>query len=131
MTLLQRIAVINEQKVHFQNLIQGLQLEFLNYITNRDIALEDRWDFWLNAPTELKIHSEWITENFVIRDFVERIYCIEKRSKINLETFLINLKSNKYLSIDLDDMDDWELDRLNEFKEAVLSENLGSYFQQW
>lgn len=60
MSLVEKIDQISKEKAILNEKILNLKTEYKQYITNKDIPLMVRWDFYLEAPVELKEQNRWL-----------------------------------------------------------------------
>ena len=110
----------------------SLKQELEQYITDKSVSLEDRWDLWISAPSTLKIVEPWIVhfkslpEHFIMYDgelHAERyqtIYTYEIIDK--LEEGDWNSVEQVSIPYDID---------IDAVKEEILSHNLGSFVYDW
>lgn len=54
MSLQEKINTVEKQNKAVNKKFSDLKNEFAQYITNQDISVSERWDFFINAPSKLK-----------------------------------------------------------------------------
>lgn len=107
--------------------IAEVKREFVQYILNTEIPLEERWEFFKTAPGYLKEHQSWVQHFKVLDD--------------NGVEFYDDLGLEKYETVATWSLVDRVLDctsegrfpnvKVNELKEDILSRNLGSFCNNW
>lgn len=60
MDIIEQVKVLQTEKETLENKFSKCKADFKSYITNKTIPLLERWDFYLNAPSELKEKSDWL-----------------------------------------------------------------------
>lgn len=54
MNINEKMQEFLNQKQQWETVLHSMEKEFKTYINNLDIPLIERWDYYLNAPSELK-----------------------------------------------------------------------------
>lgn len=129
-----------ERMKKIQESLEKTKLPFEDYIKNKEIPLNERWDIFIIAPSEMKNHDNYLTSfdslpnDFVMYDgpiHVERGQTIKTNDMIEeIEEELINIKNddffrsdyykNMFIAVNLDSI-----------KEEILSKNMGSFDYDW
>lgn len=124
MTLLEKIRAYKEPIY--------LQQEYLQYIANKEIPLEDRWNVFAEAPYEWKHHCSYI-EHFDVEEKLQNgsicwydDFFIDRYQTVNLADFVEDLRGDNY-----DSEERWPEELISEFMEEVLDKNLGSFVNDW
>jgi hypothetical protein len=124
--------------------VANLQKTFCEVIKDKTIPLDERWNLWRDAPSNLKENESWIV-NFEIENKVGEIswfddFYIERNQTIYMADIIEREREDvKYLQGDPDYkfakqitkkfMDSPEL--LDEWREEILQLNLESFQLYW
>lgn len=132
---------ISEKFIDLQNKIQSIKEEYIKYITNKDIPLEERWSTFINAPQELKEHDTYgpkfknIPNDFVMYEgpiHADRGYTINIKDMFEeIEEVLSEIKSGTYEPIYKWHIKSYEKLDVNALKEEILEKNIGSFDYDW
>lgn len=60
MNIKEQIQAVNAEKLAVTQKYKNLKAGFRSYITDKSIPVVERWEFFLNAPSELKDNKEYI-----------------------------------------------------------------------
>jgi len=106
-----------------QSSIEKVKAEFRAVITNKDIPLDERWDFFVRSPDILKEHQNWIAH-----------FDIEKETDFS---YYDDFYFERYQTIHTSDL----VERVEErekfanyvvpLKEEILHKNLGGFQYDW
>lgn len=130
-----------EQKIESLNdLMKGLKEEFKEFITDKSIELNRRWNCWVAAPKELKKeysyiqHFKSIDEDAIMYD--GWLMHVEKYQIVFSTDIIECIEENKILAEDLPDLMEEDDERLakidiNTVKEEILSLNMYSFNYDW
>lgn len=72
MNLREKIYAINAEKQEIMQKYRGVKTEFRSYITDKNVPVLERWDFFVHAPSELKNNKDYLWEpqsNFLKKFF--------------------------------------------------------------
>lgn len=123
------IKMVQEMEAAVKAASDKLKPAFVEYITNKELPLDERWLFWVSAPKELKNEEPWISH---IEFDGEEIFWFdgphyyEKRM-----TILMTDVVSTYI-----DNNKWEVDKYSEeaiaaLKEDILASNVYSFELDW
>lgn len=59
MSIVEKIADYNKRKSSLEAEALGLKTDFENYVQDKDIPLELRWQTFIEADNDFKNHSDW------------------------------------------------------------------------
>lgn len=121
----QRIEEITSQ-------IQAIKTEFEQYISDTSIPLDERWEVFTYAPSELRGHSPWV-ERFdgIPKDFVGHDgYVWAERYQTIYVTEILERYDDIIHYPDDFDLKAGDFDIIA-FKEGVLKRNIGSFDYDW
>lgn len=110
----------------------SLKQELEQYITDRNIALEDRWDVWVDAPSALKNHESYIIHlKSLPEDFImyEGEYPVERHQTVNTSDIIECIKEGSWDRVTGNPVP-YNID-INAVKEEIISLNLGSFVYDW
>ena len=106
------------------NTLNSYKPNFVEYITNPNVHLDDRWETFLMAPYEFKEHLRSYPNLKLAGDTISWYddFYVEKYQTVEAETLL-----------------EWVLESENEhskevvdsFKEEILKQNMGSFVYDW
>lgn len=109
-----------------------LKAEYVEYIKDKTIPLDDRWEAFRAAPSEFKEHSSWV-EHFdaerllPAREIAWYDFGYERHQTVYMYDFVCDTLDDM-----LDDFDEDEKKKIvDAFKEAVLQRNLESFDYDW
>ncbi len=132
---------ISERFIELQNKIQTLKEEYLKYITNKDISLEERWSTFINAPQELKEHDTYgpkfknLPNDFVMYEgpiHADRYNTINIKDMFEeIESVFSEIKEGTYEPIYEWHIESYNQLNLNALKEEILLKNIGSFNYDW
>lgn len=60
MDIKEEIQALNLEKEALEQKYKNLKTAFRSYITDKNISVIERWEFFVNAPSELKNNKEYI-----------------------------------------------------------------------
>ena len=115
---------------------KDLKKQYLKYIQDRKLPLNDRWDVFVAAPIDIKEEEPWIQE-FDIEKKVGKFpwfdWGRERNETVDVSDFINNIDFEDNIGIsDLYGLDrQFTIESLNEFKEEVLQKNIGSFNLDW
>lgn len=114
-----------------------LKKQYLKYIQNKDLPIDDRWEIFKAAPLEFKENEPWI-QSFDIEDKIGAFPWFElwgsnRNETINLIEFIDGIEFDDETGLsDLFGIDEqFSVELLNEFKEEILQKNLVSFDLDW
>ena len=106
--------------------INSIKADFAAYIRDKDIPLEERWKFFEKAPNFIKEQDSYI-------------HTFKWEQKHGELVWYDDFYCDRYQVVDMDMIIDSMLDRdekytkemVEDMKEEILSENLGSFINDW
>lgn len=109
-------------------LIVSAKEDFFKYITNKEVPLSERWELFTQAPSYLKEHSGMmehfqVLDNLGIDYFDEMYY--EKYERIETYSLAERLEEELLGEKGLTQ------EKIDEVKEQILEQNLGSFDLDW
>lgn len=125
-----------EYNLHAEQFKKDYQKEFETYITNKEISLEERFDFWLDAPDILKKQGGWI-ETYL---FNGRELCLmddlyqERHQTVDVHEDIVTEFQGR---VDSEHKFDWfhgvpvTQEMVNQLMEDVLEKNVASFIYDW
>jgi hypothetical protein len=117
----QRVENLNKQ-------IEQIREEFAQYIADKSINLDTRWQVFMEAPANLRGSSSWIVRfKGIPDDFVGYdgpVYA-ERHQTVNVGWILETIEEIEEYDVDPNSID------VIAFKEDVLSSNLYSFEYDW
>ncbi len=123
-----------------QESLEKSKLPFEQYIKNKEIPLDERWEIFILAPSEMKTHENYLTSfdslpnDFVMYDgpiHADRGNTIETKDMIeNIQESLDEISSGDFYRDDYYKNKFLEVD-MNAIKEEILSKNMGSFDYDW
>lgn len=128
MTMLDEISA-------FKNDSNPLKEKYLNYIQDKSIDLEERWEVFCKAPTDWKEKDSYIVHFQVEKalkanggeiSWYDDFY-IEKNETIHLMNVIERLEEETETFEELG----WNSELIKQFKEEVLEKNLASFDYDW
>lgn len=144
--LAQRVKDAVEQ---MRETVKAVKSDFEVFIVDKSIPLDERFDVWLSAPTELKNHQSWIVHFKCLHDdavgYDGFVYNAERHETVQIDELFDCIKESyaEYLEGEPDGTCDWSLRwyknkqkvfenfNLSDLKEEVLEMNLGSFEYDW
>ncbi len=116
------IEILIEKKNDLKAAASVLKERFETWLKDKSIPVDERWDLWLRAPSEIKNHSSFI-EHFKFRgeeiswydDFYE-----QKGATVMLENVIESIAE-----------DEEEIEPINNLKDQILERNLESFIYDW
>lgn len=106
------------------------ETEYKKFITDKDIPLEKRWNTFKNAPYNWKYHDSYLV-HFAIERIINRKitwyddFYIERHQTVDMCDVIEYIQeSDRPICVDL-------AAHIDEFKEEILSINLGSFIYDW
>lgn len=125
--------LVEQQKVAVKAAADKLKPAFEEYIKDTSIALDERWDFWVAAPVELKNKEPWVEHlDFNGKEigwFDSPVYA-ERRMDVYLEEVIEafeGMERDSYFGINEDN----KAAAIEELKETILAANLHSFNNDW
>jgi hypothetical protein len=111
----------------------AIKNRFIEYIQDKTIPMENRWEVFLEAPSDWKNHESYIQHFDVEKKLISREiswyddFYIEKNETVHMENVIERLEE------DLEDFEKhgWTKDLISELKEEILQTNLGSFNYDW
>lgn len=109
--------------------LESLKIGFQKFIVDQSVPLDERWQAWVEAPSDIKNHCSYmeyfqsLPEDFIMYDgpyHAERYKTIKMLNLVEHIERGINCEEDEYVSIDL-----------NALKEEILSKNLASFTYDW
>lgn len=136
MTIIEQVAELAERFRIFTEQAERLKPDFEAYIKDREIPLEERWEFWRLAPDQLKRHDNWIFHGSSLLDKIidNGCNCWGRGTLVDIADEICNIQENiRYCEEHPDYPYGRELTQgeLNVLKEEMLSVNLGSFKYDW
>lgn len=115
-------------------LLKEKKIEFESFITNKNVPLDQRWNLWVKAPSELKNKSSSI-EYFKEIDSDQIMYEGELVHTDRYQTIEMVLAAENYewkLKYPRPtDVHEYTQEGLNRFKEEILNRNIESFIYDW
>lgn len=109
---------------------KDLKKQYLKYIQDQKLPLNDRWDVFVSAPIDLKEEEPWI-QKFDIEDKTGEFPWFDwgrnRNETVNVSDFINNIGISDLYGLDRQ----FTVELLNEFKEEVLQKNIGSFDLDW
>lgn len=111
----------------------AIKQRFVEYIADKTISVENRWEIFLEAPSDWKNHKLYV-EKFQIEKklkikeiFWHDDFYIEKNETVYMGNIIERLEEN------LEDFESngWSKELIEELKEEILQKNLDSFNYDW
>tara|TARA_R110002073_G_scaffold30422_1_gene94869 strand:- start:91 stop:480 length:390 start_codon:yes stop_codon:yes gene_type:complete len=115
-----------------------LKKELEEYIVDKNIPLQERWDLWLLAPDSLKNHGDWISAASKLTHYDATSQWRDRYQTYTFEQTPWDMLDNADVPLEDTPDEDRLVEYLEEyvpegieFLESVLEHNLGSYCHDW
>jgi hypothetical protein len=125
-TLEERIKTFTAEKENLKN-------DFAKYIADKSIPLDERWEFFIEAPDELKNFEQWIYEFKCLSiDWYDDFH-FDRRQEVSAEYIIDSLEWKREEAEDEGDEDEakkWR-DIIPLIKEEILDQNMEGFCFDW
>jgi hypothetical protein len=122
MNFKERVDILRSQ-------IEEIKKEFAAYIADTSVPLDERWEVFMSAPSDLREHSRWIErfEGLPDDDFIGYggPVWVERHQTVDISDILSVLEGQEDYDFDFSAVD------VTAFKEDVLKRNLYSFEYDW
>lgn len=109
----------------------SLSKRYVEYIRDKSIPLNDRWEVFKEAPKDWKNQSNWVQQFEVERKLGEISwyddFYIEKNQTVDMVDIVERLEDDPTRFFNKG----WTLELIVEFKEEILQENISSFNYDW
>lgn len=143
MQLQEKINQVENENKAVKKKFSGLKNEFSQYITNKDISVSDRWNFFINAPSKLKNSFSGVAtfNSKILKNYMQNFLNgpgSPRGEKIVMEEVLEDYAHPDITSEELDYLaenylgcDNLTKEDVEEAMEEVLSKNLEYFTYDW
>ena len=135
--LLDRIKKLKKKKAEVKKEAKKIKEDFVSYITDQNIPLAERWDFFRKAPDELSFQDSSIMDaqseglRYVLDNWftIKEIY--GRGKEIDTKSLFQFVFDDADLNYDLTQHSKEKIALCKEAMEEILSENCSSFCLDW
>jgi len=122
---------MEQRLVSFCNELDSLKEALEAHITDKTISLDARWETWKHVPACLKNQSIYYYEMYLGDVELLPLYSIdvERYQTVGVADVLSNVLIR--IASGTVSISGWDSSDLNELKEKILADNVGSFINDW
>lgn len=122
--MIRAVEDINEELSAVKQKLTVLKPQFEQLISDQTIALDDRWNLFVQAPVYIKNQNPWIVDIKIAGKEIlwyDDFY-VDRYVVVNMENTIESMTLYP---------EKWTNEHINEMKEFILSKNLHSFTNDW
>lgn len=135
--ILERLADLKQKEAALKRESSKIQIDFENYISNKDIPLGRRWFLFVTAPDNLSNHEDYfITANsdglrYIKANWFDAPEVYGRGKRINTKTLFDNIFQDESLSYNEYDYNHELINLCKDAMEDILNQNCASFCFDW
>jgi hypothetical protein len=134
------IDQMQEESRKLKERANQLRVDFKKIMSDKSIPLDDRWDMFIKAPSDLKGHQSYVWDSKILgRDFNWYTdYSCERHQEVDLIEFVENLEEDFNAIAEGEDAAYMFTEKFEDtpevveaLKEEILADNIASFTFDW
>lgn len=137
MNIQEKIEQLNKEKNELENKYRQLKSEYIQYITNKEIPLMTRWEFFISAPAEMKEQNRWLIRpktgflTYVKENWFDAPEIYGRGKKIYIDSLFEELIYEGKINLEGFDLDQFDEEDVELALEELLQMNLEYFTFDW